>query len=160
MQFVPITLKALKRKETDFEPRTLGEHVRKRRLILGITQKEAARLIGVNQFTIMTWEKDRTEPPVRAMPGLIRYLGYDPFPPAETIPERLRAKRRQNGWSRNMAAAKLGIDESTLRDWEAGEMILYRSHRALISQWLGLPVMEIDHEMATRWGRLHQVVEA
>jgi DNA-binding XRE family transcriptional regulator len=45
---VPITLKALKLKETDLEPQTLGEHLRKRRLELGHTQHQAAERLGVN----------------------------------------------------------------------------------------------------------------
>ena len=47
----PITLKTLKRKETDFEPKTVGDHLRKRRLQLGLTQKAFAKLLRVNQCT-------------------------------------------------------------------------------------------------------------
>jgi len=50
---MPITLKALKPKETDFEPQTLGEHVRKRRLELKLTQKQAAERLGVNPWTVL-----------------------------------------------------------------------------------------------------------
>lgn len=52
-QRVPITLKALKPKETDFEPQTLGEHVRRRRLELGLTQRQAAERLGVSPWTVL-----------------------------------------------------------------------------------------------------------
>jgi DNA-binding XRE family transcriptional regulator len=39
-------------------PRTLGEHLKKRRCELGLRQKDAAQLLGVNEFTYLGWEKD------------------------------------------------------------------------------------------------------
>jgi DNA-binding XRE family transcriptional regulator len=80
LQFVPITLKALKPKETNFELQTVGEHVRKRRLELRLTQKRAAERLGVNQWTVLNWEKSHTEPLIESMPAIIRFLGYEPFP--------------------------------------------------------------------------------
>jgi DNA-binding transcriptional regulator YiaG len=88
---VPITLKALKPKETDLEPQTLGEHVRKRRLELELTQKQAAERLGVKLWTVLNWEKRHTEPPIESMPAIIRFLGYDPFANQKSIPERLLA---------------------------------------------------------------------
>ena len=79
MQFGPIILKALKPKDTDFEPQTLGERIRKRRLELQITQKQAAERLGINPWTVLNWEKDHTAPPMESMPAIIRFLGYDPF---------------------------------------------------------------------------------
>jgi DNA-binding XRE family transcriptional regulator len=90
---VPITLKALKPKEADFEPQTLGEHVRKRRLELGPTQKHAAERLGVSPWTVLNWEKDHAEAPIESIPAIIRFLGYDSFPEPKDIPERLAACR-------------------------------------------------------------------
>lgn len=56
LQVVTITLMALKRKETDFAPKTLGEHIRKRRRELGITQKEVSNQLGVTQTTLIKWK--------------------------------------------------------------------------------------------------------
>lgn len=80
---MPIRLKALKPKETDFEPPTLGEHVRKRRLELRLTQKQVAHRLGVNPWTVLNWEKSHTEPPIQSMGVILRFLGYDPFPPRD-----------------------------------------------------------------------------
>jgi hypothetical protein len=58
LQGVRITLKALKPKETDFEPRTLGQHLRKRRLVLKLTQKQVGTALGMSPFTVLNLEKD------------------------------------------------------------------------------------------------------
>ncbi len=113
LQLAPIALKALKPKETDFEPRTLGEHVRKRRLELRLTQKQAAERLDVNPWTVLNWEKDHTEPPIESMPDVIRFLDYDSFPEPKSFAERLLVKRRAMGWSIKVAASELGVDEGT-----------------------------------------------
>ena len=156
MQFAPITLKALKPKETDFEPQTLGEHVRKRRLELALTQKQAAERLGVNPWTILNWEKDHTEAPIESMPAIIRFLGYDPFPEPKNIPERLLAKRRAMGWSIKEAARQLGVDEGTWRAWEQAGVILYRNHRLMVAWLLNAPEGEVDQAMGVRWNRLQK----
>lgn len=156
LQFAPITLKALKSKETDFEPRTLGEHVRKRRLELRLTQKKAAEWLGVSAWTVLNWEKDHTEPQIESIPVIIRFLDYHPFPEPKTISEHLLAKRRAMGWSIQDAARQLGVDEWTWGDWEQGGMILYRNHRLLVARFLGLPDGEVDQDMGVRWNRLHK----
>jgi DNA-binding XRE family transcriptional regulator len=43
---------------------------------LGMTQKEAARLLGVDQWTVINWEKGRTEPVKRLVPSITLFLGY------------------------------------------------------------------------------------
>ena len=153
---MPIRLKALKPKETDFEPRTLGEHLKLRRLQRKLSQKEAACLLGANARTVLNWEKGHTETPVEAMPALLQFLGYDPLPEPKTLPERLLAKRRAMGWSIREAARKFGVDPETWRDWEQGRMILYRIHRVLVARLLGLAVDEVNREMGGRWNRSHK----
>jgi len=153
---VPITLKYLKRKEPDSQPRTLGEHLKRCRLQRKLSQKEAACILGVNSRTVLNWEKGHTEPPVESMPAFLRFLGYDPLPEPKTLPKRLLAKRRAMGWSIEEAAQKLGVDPGTWRDWERGETILYRKHRVLVAQLVGLPEGEVDQEMGARWNRSHK----
>ena len=97
LQCAPITLKALKPKKTDLEPQTLGERVRKRRLELRLTQKEAAERLGVNSWTVLNSEKGHTAPPIESTPAILRFLDYDPFPELRSLAERLLAKRRAMG---------------------------------------------------------------
>jgi DNA-binding transcriptional regulator YiaG len=54
------------------------------------------------------------------MPAIIRFLGYDPLPPAYSPPERLATARKALGLSQRKMAAKLGVDPATLMGWEAG----------------------------------------
>ncbi|MHB8230736.1 MAG: helix-turn-helix transcriptional regulator, partial [Vulcanimicrobiaceae bacterium] len=56
MQTVPLRLRAVRQRETDFEPQTLGEHIRKRRLMLKLTQKQAGARLGVTPWTVHNWE--------------------------------------------------------------------------------------------------------
>ena len=134
----------------------MREHVRKRRLEQGLTQKQVAERVGVSPWTVLNWEKDHTEPPIESMPAIIRFLGYDPFPEPKNIPERLLAKRRAMGWSIKEAARQLGVDQVTWGAWEQGGVILYRNHRLLVARLLGLPEDEVDQDMGVRWNRLHK----
>jgi DNA-binding XRE family transcriptional regulator len=41
---------------------TLGERIRKWRLERGLFQRDLAKLIGVDEMTIVNWEKGKTKP--------------------------------------------------------------------------------------------------
>jgi transcriptional regulator with XRE-family HTH domain len=99
---------------------SLGDHIRARRLDLKLLQGQVAEEVGVHEMTITGWESNATVPEVRYMPAIIRFLGYNPLPPANSLPERLAAARRRLGLSQRKMAAKLGVDPSTLMGWEAG----------------------------------------
>ena len=152
---LPVTLKTLKPKESDFEPRTLGQHIKHCRLTRNLTQDEAGRLLGIGADTILNWEKGHTKPPIESMRAVLQFLGYDPLPEPTNLSERLRATRRGMGWSIRKAAEQLGVDPGAWRDWEQGRVILYRKHRKLVAGLLGLPVEEVDQEMRGRWNRSH-----
>ena len=49
-------LEFLPKNEYPANPKTIGEHIRKRRMDLGLEQKEVARIIGVTESTIWNWE--------------------------------------------------------------------------------------------------------
>jgi transcriptional regulator with XRE-family HTH domain len=145
-----VRLKYLKSKDLLPAPTTLGEHIRQRRLKLKLTLKEAAKLLGTDECSVINWEKGRTVPKVYRLPAIIRFLGYNPLPEPRTISERLVAKRLERGWPRKLGARHLGIDVSTLRDWEQGKVILFRKHRRLVAKVLGIPESELDGEMQDR----------
>ncbi|MFZ5929847.1 MAG: helix-turn-helix transcriptional regulator [Pseudomonadota bacterium] len=95
MPFGRVTLKSLIPKGTDFEPKTLGEHIREPRLMRGITQKQAAKLLGVTGHTVLHWGNGPVKPANQHLPALVLFLGYDPEPPiCTTLVERLEARRR------------------------------------------------------------------
>jgi transcriptional regulator with XRE-family HTH domain len=101
--------------------KTLGDHIRKKRFDLGLTQKEAAREIGVDAATLRYWENNQTSPQTYLVPRIVSFLGYLPYVPPESFPEWLRTCRRALGLSRKKLAEKLGVDTSTVSSWETGK---------------------------------------
>jgi transcriptional regulator with XRE-family HTH domain len=78
---------------------TIGDHLRRRRLDLGLLQREVAERFGANQCSVTNWELGRTKPALRFLPAIVRFLGYVPFPPGETLAERLTTARKARGLS-------------------------------------------------------------
>lgn len=96
MPYVQIRRKSLIQKKWDFEPKTLGDHIRRRQLMLSITQEEAASHLGVNAWTVINWETGQTKPAIHFIPALIRFLGYDPEPAdTGTLAGKLVSRRRR-----------------------------------------------------------------
>jgi len=151
LPFARVSLNSLIPRPYDFEPISVGDHIRRKRLQLGLLQKEAARQLGVNSWTVLNWEKGQTEPPVFAMPAIFQFLGYDPHPEPKTLPERLLAKRREMGWSIQQAAGVVSVDPCTWRNWEQGQLVLYRKHRRRVAHLLELSAQAFNHEMAAQW---------
>lgn len=52
----------------------LGDHMRKRRMDLGLFQREVASRIGVSEATIYNWEGNKTSPQIRHIPKIIQFL--------------------------------------------------------------------------------------
>lgn len=139
MQYARISLKSLIPKPYDFEPKTLGEHVLKRRLFLKLSQPQLAKLLGVAAETVLNWELNYRKPGINHIGKLIQFLGYDPaLPNPNSIAEFLLAKRRELGWSQKVAARNLGVDPCTWSSWECGGTILMRDHRRLVATFLGM----------------------
>ncbi len=90
------------------------------------------------------------------MPAVLGFLGYAPFPIPTTIGERLLQARREHGWSIREAALHLGVDPTTWRRWERGELILFRKHRTKVARLLGLDQQELNEEMRARWNGKHR----
>ena len=121
------------------EPTTLGEHLKKKRFLAGVRQREAAVKLGVSNVTLSLWETDRVYPAWAFQPRLIAYLGYDPFnDPTLGSPKRnetscvaffspgapissgqkIKQHRLKMRKSRKQFAAELGISVKTLWGWE------------------------------------------
>jgi transcriptional regulator with XRE-family HTH domain len=120
---VPLALKSQRSQGFSAQPKTLGEHLLKRRLEQSLSQAKVGKDLGTDEWTVGNWEKDRTFPAVRYFPAIFRFLGYDPFPEPQTLPEKLLAKRRALGLSIKNAAARIGVDEGTFSNWERGKSV-------------------------------------
>jgi transcriptional regulator with XRE-family HTH domain len=94
---------------------TPGDHIRKRRLDLGLLQKEVAVAAGVDTMRICNWEKGRSGRQPRFIPRIIRFLGYEPecVKPL-TLGERIKRHRTLRGISQKELARQIGIDPTTL----------------------------------------------
>jgi transcriptional regulator with XRE-family HTH domain len=56
---------------------TLGERIRRFRLEQGLYQAQLAKLTGLHEMTIVSWEKDRTVPRGEHLGRLAEALGVE-----------------------------------------------------------------------------------
>ena len=118
---------------------TIGDHLRKRRLDLGLLQREVARRIGADEASVTNWELNRTKPALRFLPGIIRVLGYTPWTADGSIGERLLAYRRERGLCQSALARLLGLDPGTLSRWERGNRVPAGRYARLADAFLQRP---------------------
>lgn len=70
-------------------PRTLGERLRRRRMDLGMSKAELARGLGVDPWTVLNWEKSRTQPAAKHLSRIWEFLEQGNDPP---VPRRQEAQ--------------------------------------------------------------------
>lgn len=97
----------------------LGDHLRTRRLDLGLDSKQAAKLLGAHPQSIANWEEGRTAPAVSDIPRVLQFIGYDPRPVPADLIHRLKTHRSGRGSQREMAK-RLGVDPGGFWKWETG----------------------------------------
>ena len=69
------------------EPKSIGEHIRKRRLELHLMQETLAREFGVHIESVKNWERGVHEPNANVLPRVLDFLGYDPREPSALVIE-------------------------------------------------------------------------
>jgi transcriptional regulator with XRE-family HTH domain len=114
---------------------TIGDHIRKKRLDLGLTQIEVAEIIGVQEGTLWNWEHG-TEPELVHMPKIIEFLGYVPFECPEDPIGKLRYYKRVNGLSYERLGKLMGRDPEQLTDWLSGRVRPCRRNKREIEKFL------------------------
>jgi DNA-binding transcriptional regulator YiaG len=117
---------------------TLGDHIRARRLNLNLLQMQVADQFGVHEQTITNWERNASSPEIRYIPTILTFLEYDPFPPAQSLSERLATVRKMLGLSQQSLALVLGVDPGTCQSWEAGQHEPTRKRVELIERFLSV----------------------
>jgi transcriptional regulator with XRE-family HTH domain len=115
------------------EPKTIGEHIKKRRLALHLLQADLAKRLGVHWGSIQNWERGATQPAIRHLPAIIKFLGYDAVREPQEIPARIAYGRRRLGLTQEELAKALGIDTVTLWRWESGKVVAPNKARAVIN---------------------------
>ena len=130
------------------ELRSIGDHVRKRRLDLGLLQKEVALRIGVDKTTVNNWEAGTAFPSLRAQPAVIEFLEYDPrqIPDDDDWGRLIRHLRQRQGLSMEALAEVLGVDTSTVRGWECRGHRPWPGLHARLVEALSLPAVEAGAE--------------
>ena len=119
MPICQITLRAQKPSLIPQNPESIGEHIRKRRLEQSLFQSDVARIIGVEETSIYNWESNRSNPSVKYIPTIIKFLGYVPdIFPHTTLGEKLIYYRKIHGLSQKELAMRFEIDQTALRRWE------------------------------------------
>jgi transcriptional regulator with XRE-family HTH domain len=135
----PVTMTAPKSKPSDSLPLvTVGDHLRKRRLDLGLSQVEVAAQLRLSEATIVNWERGKTEIEERFFPAVIAFLGYNPLPEAVTAGQAIRRARMSRGWSRQRLATLAGVDPATIGRIEADVPRPARKPRQAILRALGI----------------------
>jgi len=104
----------------------LGDHIRKRRIELGLRQRDVADLLGADSQSVNAWERNYHQPALHRLEAITTFLGYDPENVSDDAPLGLRiaSRRRRLGLSQKRLAELLGIDEATVRKWERGRIFL------------------------------------
>ena len=121
LPFCHVTLKARRRPANSLKTlETLGDHIKSRRLALGLFQRQVANELGTDETTLFRWEHNLVQPQIRYFPRILKFLGYDPFPASVSLADKLRAVRRKLGFTQKAFAERLGVDPVTLRKWEQG----------------------------------------
>lgn len=94
---------------------TVGDHIRKKRMDQGKTGWQVAEEIGVHKESIFNWESRNKNPEIHSYPGIIKYLGYDPWDTGgNSLKDRLGRYKRANGFSNKVLAQRIGCDESSV----------------------------------------------
>ena len=114
----PIILKSLRPAPYEEEPKTLGEHLTKRRRESSLLQEDMAVQLNVSVWTLRNWENGRTTPGPVIYRRIVELLGYYPHPTPRTLGHRLRKIRRCLGLTSWRAARLAEVDQGTFLMWE------------------------------------------
>jgi transcriptional regulator with XRE-family HTH domain len=104
------------------EPVSVGDFLRKRRIDLGMMQREVARSLNVSVVSIRNWEGNWREPHLSELPAIINFIGYCPYDIGLTLFQRVAVWRRANGLTQKRMAEIIGVDPSTLARLEQGRI--------------------------------------
>lgn len=125
LAFCKLALRSSKPRSSAYpkELKTIGNHLRARRLDLCLRQRDVAKKLSVNVQTVCNWEVGRDQPDFWYMPRVVEFLGYDPRPKAETksLREELLAYRLKHGLTQRALATCLRVNTCTVSSWEGGK---------------------------------------
>lgn len=102
--------------------KTLGDHLRKRRLDLNLTQKQLAEdILHTSTSNIKNWEANRRQVSLCFRPQIYEFIGYFPCDVSLRLGLRLKERKKNFGLSIRMVSKMLLADPCTIAGWERGE---------------------------------------
>lgn len=134
-------VKSIKRKIKSAYPKklkTLGDHIRKRRLDLKLEQQQVAKILKITESTVWNWEKNRVNPRTKYYPYIMEFLGYCPYESAKTWGDKLKLHRVYQGLSYRKLGERLRIDPGTLERWEKGGKIPWKRLKDRVDGFMGV----------------------
>ncbi|MBY0377305.1 MAG: recombinase family protein [Gammaproteobacteria bacterium] len=106
------------------DPQTIGEHIKKRRMDLGLFQRDIAQLWNVTEETITNWENGYSEPQIGYYARIAMFLGYEWWRfDISALSGRIQDYRYRNGLSAKRLGQLLGVNMTTIRSWELEERV-------------------------------------
>ena len=117
---------------------TIGDHIKKRRLDLGLTQGEVANIIGTKSIdAVRNWELGKGDPQIHYMPEVIKFLGYIPVPVClDTLGDKVKTFRILRGLSHKAMGQLLNVNSSTIGSWEQNEFLPNKTKLTELNQLL------------------------
>lgn len=117
---------------------TLGERLRKARIVKRLFISDVAKQASINEMTLGNWELDKHMP---NKPGELKRVadilevsvGYllGPLSSDAGLSEKLVYYRWLQGWTQKELAEKMGVDQSYLGKAERGRNIKYIKEKAV-----------------------------
>jgi DNA-binding transcriptional regulator YiaG len=106
------------------DPQTIGEHLKRRRMDLGLFQAQVARQLKVSEDCLCYWENGRNEPRLYQYPVIFAFLGYYPFDHETiTLGGKIKRYKYEHGLSNEKLAKLLAVDEGTVANWERNKRL-------------------------------------
>ncbi len=119
---------------------TIGDFLRKRRFSLGLTIKNVADKLGVNESTVRNWEANRRHVSLGYRRRVQEFLGVCPYDASLLWAQRLKERREFFGITRKGLAKMFDVDEHTVSAWEERSQPPTVSNMEKISTFLRLPL--------------------
>ncbi len=123
------------------KPITLGDYLRRRRIELGLHQKDIAVRLNVATSTVWSWE-NRGLVDLRFILRVIGFLGYNQVLQPENLLERLAWYKLVNGLTLEQLGAEMRRDPEQLADWLSGRHCPCRRNRQEIAFFLSSHTQE------------------
>ena len=102
-----------------YYPKTLGDHLRKRRLDLNLTQKHLAEeILHTSTSNVRNWEANRRAVSLRFRRSVNEFIGLCPCDLSLSFGRRLKVRREYLGLSLKRLSMILGADPDTIAGWE------------------------------------------